>query len=62
MNLPLQKTKECVWVRPEAVAQIEFPVWTARVRVRHAEFVRLQEDRDPRLVAKERASPGNVSF
>ena len=62
MNLPLEKTKECVWLRPEAVAQIGFPEWPARVRVGHAEFARLQEDRDPRLVAKERASPGNISF
>jgi len=27
-ELTAEKMKECVWLRPEAVAQIEFLVWT----------------------------------
>jgi bifunctional non-homologous end joining protein LigD len=31
-NLTAEKMKECVWLRPEAVAQIEFLEWTAAER------------------------------
>jgi bifunctional non-homologous end joining protein LigD len=31
-NLSAEKMKECVWLRPEAVAQIEFLEWTAAER------------------------------
>jgi ATP-dependent DNA ligase len=47
--------KECVWLCPEAVAQIEFLDWTAADRLRHAKFVRLREDKDATLVVKEHA-------
>jgi len=45
--------KECVWLRPEAVAQIEFLEWTAGDRLRHSKFVRLREDKDASQVVKE---------
>ena len=48
-----EKMKECVWLRPEAVAQIEFLEWTAGDRLRHSEFVGLREDKNPREVGKE---------
>jgi len=47
--------KKCVWLRPEAVAQIEFLEWTEADRLRHSKFVRLREDKDPRKVVKEHA-------
>jgi bifunctional non-homologous end joining protein LigD len=31
--------KECVWVRPELVAEIEFVEWTLEGKLRHARFV-----------------------
>ena len=52
-NLTAEKMKECVWLRPEAVAQIEFLEWTARDRLRHSKFVGLREDKDPQEVVKE---------
>jgi ATP-dependent DNA ligase len=50
-----EKMGKCVWVRPEAIAQIEFLEWTAADRLRHAKFVRLRDDKDPRSVVKEHA-------
>jgi DNA ligase D-like protein (predicted ligase) len=52
-NLTAEKMKECVWLRPEAVAQIEFLEWTAADRLRHAKFAGLREDKNPRSVIKE---------
>jgi len=52
-NLTAEKMKECVWLRPEAVAQIEFLEWTAADRLRHAKFVGLREDKDARRVVIE---------
>jgi len=54
-NLTAEKMKECVWLRPEAVAQIEFLEWTAADRLRHSKFVGLREDKDARSVVKEQS-------
>ena len=54
-ELTAEKMKECVWLRPEAVAQIEFLEWTAAGRLRHAKFVGLWEDKDARSVVKEQS-------
>jgi len=54
-SLTAEKMKKCVWVRPEAVARIEFLEWTARDRLRHSKFVGLRDDKNPRMVTKERA-------
>jgi ATP-dependent DNA ligase len=52
-ELTAEKMKECVWLRPEAVAQIEFLEWTAGDRLRHSKFVGLREDKNARDVVKE---------
>jgi len=52
-ELTAEKMKECVWLRPEAVAQIECLEWTAGDRLRHSRFVRLRDDKNPREVVKE---------
>ena len=54
-NLTAEKMKDCVWLRPEAVAQIEFLEWTEGNRLRHSKFVGLREDKDARSVVKEHA-------
>jgi bifunctional non-homologous end joining protein LigD len=54
-ELTAEKMKECVWLRPEAVARIEFLDWTAADRLRHSKSVGLREDKDARLVVKEHA-------
>jgi len=51
--LTAEKMKECVWLRPEAVAQIEFLDWTAADRLRHAKVLGLRQDKDARTVVKE---------
>jgi DNA ligase D-like protein (predicted ligase) len=48
-----EKMKECVWVRPELVARIEFLEWTEADHLRHSKFIGLREDKDPLQVTKE---------
>ena len=55
-ELNAEKIKKGVWLRPEAVAQIEFLEWTEADRLRHSKFVGLREDKNPRSVVKEHAS------
>jgi bifunctional non-homologous end joining protein LigD len=52
-ELSAEKMKKAVWLRPEAVAQIEFLEWTDGDRLRHSKFVSLRDDKDPKSVAKE---------
>jgi len=55
-ELTAEKMKECVWLRPEAVAQVEFLEWTQADRLRHSKFVGLREDKDPQQVVKEQST------
>jgi DNA ligase D-like protein (predicted ligase) len=61
-ELNAEKMKKAVWLRPEAVAQIEFLEWTEGDRLRHSKFVGLREDKNPRSVVKEQAGepPGRA--
>jgi ATP-dependent DNA ligase len=52
-ELTAEKMKKCVWLRPEAVAQVEFLEWTGADRLRHPKFVALRDDKNPRTVVKE---------
>src|ERR1700740_1502620 len=52
-ELNAEKMKKAVWLKPVAVAQIEFLEWTEADRVRHSKFVGLREDKNPRSVVKE---------
>ena len=54
-ELNAEKMRKAVWLRPEAVAQIEFLEWTEGDRLRHSKFVGLREDKNPRSVVKEQA-------
>jgi DNA ligase D-like protein (predicted ligase) len=54
-SLTAEKMKKCVWLQPEAVAQIEFLEWTDADRLRHSKFVGLREDKGPREVVREHA-------
>lgn len=47
---------QCRWLRPRLVAEVAFADWTAADRLRHARFVALREDKDPREVRRERAA------
>jgi bifunctional non-homologous end joining protein LigD len=45
--------KSLRWLRPELVAQVEFVDWTDADHLRHARFIALRDDKDPRTVVKE---------
>jgi DNA ligase D-like protein (predicted ligase) len=55
-ELNAEKMKKAVWLKPEAVAHIEFLEWTEGDRLRHSKFVGLREDKNPRNVIKEQAA------
>ena len=52
-GLTAEKMKECVWLRPETVARIDFLEWTGADHLRHTKFVALREDKDPWKVVRE---------
>jgi ATP-dependent DNA ligase len=52
-GLTAAKMKECVWLKPVLVAQIDFLEWTGDNHLRHSTFVGLREDRDPKHVRRE---------
>ena len=52
-GLTAEKMKECVWLRPEAVALIQFLEWTGAEHLRHTKFVALRDDKDPSRVVRE---------
>ncbi len=52
-ELNAERMKKAVWLRPEAVAQIDFLEWTATDRLRHSKFIGLRDDKDARAVVKE---------
>ena len=57
-----EEMKNCVCLKPELVAQIEFTEWTPDGHLRHSKFVGLREDKDPREVAdKEGDDPQRIS-
>jgi DNA ligase D-like protein (predicted ligase) len=51
--LTKEEMKNCVWLKPELVAQIEFTEWTQDGHLRHSKFVRLREDKNARHVVRE---------
>lgn len=48
-----EKMKECVWLKPEAVANFEFLEWTGADHLRHTKFTGMRDDKDPRKVVRE---------
>jgi bifunctional non-homologous end joining protein LigD len=52
-GLTAEKMKDCVWLQPDAVAQVEFLEWTGGDHLRHTKFIRLRDDKDPRDVIRE---------
>jgi ATP-dependent DNA ligase len=49
--LTKEEMKNCVWPKPELVAQIEFTEWTPDGHLRHWKFVGLREDKETRQVS-----------
>ncbi len=52
-GLTAAKMQNCVWLRPETVAQFRFLEWTPADHLRHVSFVGLREDKDASQVVKE---------
>jgi bifunctional non-homologous end joining protein LigD len=52
-GLTAEKMQDCVWVRPELVARIQFLEWTGADHLRHTKFVALRDDKDPSRVVRE---------
>jgi len=42
-GLTAEKVKECMWVRPELAAKVEFVEWTPEGHLRHARFVGMRD-------------------
>jgi DNA ligase D-like protein (predicted ligase) len=51
--LTKEEMKNCVWLKPELVAQIEFTEWTPDGHLRHSKFVGLREDKEAQEVVRE---------
>jgi bifunctional non-homologous end joining protein LigD len=51
--LTAAKMRECRWLKPLLVAQVEFAEWTPDDHLRHAKFVALREDKKARDVVQE---------
>jgi DNA ligase D-like protein (predicted ligase) len=51
--LTKEEMKNCVWLKPELVAEIEFAEWTPDGHLRHSKFIGLIEDKDPSTVVCE---------
>jgi bifunctional non-homologous end joining protein LigD len=52
-GLTAEKMQECVWVRPELVARIQFLEWTGADHLRHTKLIALRDDKDPSMVVRE---------
>lgn len=52
-GLTAAKMKNCVWLRPEAVAQFRFLEWTPSDHLRHPSFVAIREDKAAQDVVRD---------
>ena len=52
-SLTREEMKNCVWLEPQLVAQIEFTEWTPDRHLRHSKFVGLRDDKRPLDVVRE---------
>jgi len=52
--LTKEEMKNCVWLKPELVAQVEFTEWTPDGHLRHSKFVGFREDKGAQSVMRER--------
>ncbi len=51
--LTREQMKDCVWLRPKVVAQIEYTEFTPDGRLRHPKFCGLRDDKEARNVLRE---------
>ena len=53
--LTREEMKNCVWLKPDLVAQLEFTEWTPDGHLRHAKFCGWRDDKDAHRVVRESA-------
>jgi DNA ligase D-like protein (predicted ligase) len=51
--LTREEMKNCVWLEPQLVPQVEFTEWTPDGHLRHSKFCGLKDDKEPRAVVRE---------
>lgn len=51
--LTREEMKNCVWLKPTLVAQVEFVEWTPDKHLRAAKFVALRDDKDTREIVRQ---------
>jgi bifunctional non-homologous end joining protein LigD len=51
--LTANEMKECRWLKPQLVAQIEFTEWTPDGHLRHSSFAGLRDDKKARQIVRE---------
>jgi ATP-dependent DNA ligase len=51
--LTREEMKNCVWVKPQLVVQIEFGEWTPDGHLRHSRFEGLREDKNASAIVRE---------
>ena len=49
-SLTREQMKDCIWLKPQLVAQVELTEWTPDGYLRHSKFIGLRDDKDPREV------------
>jgi DNA ligase D-like protein (predicted ligase) len=52
-GITAEQMSEIVWLKPQVVAEVAFTEWTRDAHLRHARFVSLRHDKDPREVRRE---------
>lgn len=52
-GITVEKMKQCRWLKPTMVAEVEFAEWTPDDRLRHTAFVGLRHDTDAQDVTRE---------
>ena len=57
LALTAEAMKQCRWLKPKLLAEVAFTEWTPNGHLRHASFVGLRDDKEPRDVTSEHAVP-----
>ena len=52
-SLTREEMKNCIWLKPQLVAQIEFTEWTPDGHLRHAKFCGLRDDKNSHEAGRE---------
>jgi bifunctional non-homologous end joining protein LigD len=53
VTLAREEMKNCIWLKPGLVAQVEFAEWTPDGHLRHAKFCGWRDDKDAHGVVRE---------